>query len=63
MTRDLLFDPQGRLAPSFDHTSGLLAVVAEGNTIVTPEANKEFLMTALATNASSRTLHASLRFT
>jgi glyoxylase-like metal-dependent hydrolase (beta-lactamase superfamily II) len=32
----------------FDHTSGLPAVVAEGITIVTPEVNKEFLMTALS---------------
>jgi hypothetical protein len=33
---------------TFDHTSGLPAVVAEGITIVTPKANKEFLRTALA---------------
>jgi len=32
----------------FDHTSGLPAVVAEGITIVTPEVNKAFLMTALS---------------
>ena len=32
----------------FDHTSGLPAVVAEGITIVTPEVNREFLMTALS---------------
>jgi glyoxylase-like metal-dependent hydrolase (beta-lactamase superfamily II) len=32
----------------FDHTSGLPAVVAEGITIVTPEVNKSFLMTALS---------------
>jgi len=32
----------------FDHTSGLPAVVAEGITIVTPEVNKTFLMTALS---------------
>ena len=32
----------------FDHTSGLPAVVAEGITIVTPEVNKEFLITALS---------------
>jgi glyoxylase-like metal-dependent hydrolase (beta-lactamase superfamily II) len=32
----------------FDHTSGLPAVVAEGITIVTPEVNKNFLMTALS---------------
>ena len=32
----------------FDHTSGLPAVVAEGITIVTPEVNKEFLMTSLS---------------
>ena len=32
----------------FDHTSGLPAVVAEGITIVTPEVNRSFLMTALS---------------
>jgi glyoxylase-like metal-dependent hydrolase (beta-lactamase superfamily II) len=32
----------------FDHTSGLPAVVAEGITIVTPEVNRDFLMTALS---------------
>ena len=32
----------------FDHTSGLPAAVAEGITIVTPEVNKAFLMTALS---------------
>jgi glyoxylase-like metal-dependent hydrolase (beta-lactamase superfamily II) len=32
----------------FDHTSGLPAVVAEGIRIVTPEVNKNFLMTALS---------------
>jgi glyoxylase-like metal-dependent hydrolase (beta-lactamase superfamily II) len=32
----------------FDHTSGLPAVVAEGITIVTPEVNRNFLMTALS---------------
>lgn len=32
----------------FDHTSGLPAVVAEGITIVTPEVNQNFLMTALS---------------
>jgi glyoxylase-like metal-dependent hydrolase (beta-lactamase superfamily II) len=32
----------------FDHTSGLPAVVAEGITIVTPEVNRTFLMTALS---------------
>jgi glyoxylase-like metal-dependent hydrolase (beta-lactamase superfamily II) len=32
----------------FDHTSGLPAVVAEGITIVTPEVNQKFLMTALS---------------
>jgi glyoxylase-like metal-dependent hydrolase (beta-lactamase superfamily II) len=32
----------------FDHTSGLPAVVAEGITIVTPEVNKAFLMSALS---------------
>jgi glyoxylase-like metal-dependent hydrolase (beta-lactamase superfamily II) len=32
----------------FDHTSGLPAVVAEGITIVTPEVNRAFLMTALS---------------
>ena len=32
----------------FDHTSGLPAVVAEGITIVTPAANKAFLMKALS---------------
>jgi len=32
----------------FDHTSGLPAVVAEGITIVTPEVNKDFLMTTLS---------------
>jgi len=32
----------------FDHTSGLPAVVAEGITIVTPEVNKNFLMTSLS---------------
>src|SRR5215468_10855550 len=32
----------------FDHTSGLPAVVAEGITIVTPEVNKAFFMTALS---------------
>src|SRR5215471_2612551 len=32
----------------FDHTSGLPAVVADGITIVTPEVNKNFLMTALS---------------
>ena len=32
----------------FDHTSGLPAVVAEGITIVTPEVNKGFLMSALS---------------
>jgi glyoxylase-like metal-dependent hydrolase (beta-lactamase superfamily II) len=32
----------------FDHTSGLPAVVAEGITIVTPEVNREFLMSALS---------------
>jgi glyoxylase-like metal-dependent hydrolase (beta-lactamase superfamily II) len=32
----------------FDHTSGLPAVVAEGITIVTPEVNKNFLMTTLS---------------
>jgi glyoxylase-like metal-dependent hydrolase (beta-lactamase superfamily II) len=37
----------------FDHTSGLPAVVAEGITIVTPEVNKNFLMTSLS---ASRTL-------
>jgi glyoxylase-like metal-dependent hydrolase (beta-lactamase superfamily II) len=31
----------------FDHTSGLPAVVAEGITIVTPEVNRDFLMTTL----------------
>ena len=34
--------------PGLDHTSGLPAVVAEGITIVTPEVNKDFLMTALS---------------
>jgi glyoxylase-like metal-dependent hydrolase (beta-lactamase superfamily II) len=32
----------------FDHTSGLPAVVAEGITIVTPEVNRDVLMTALS---------------
>ncbi len=32
----------------FDHTSGLPAVVAEGITIVTPEVNRDFLMSALS---------------
>jgi glyoxylase-like metal-dependent hydrolase (beta-lactamase superfamily II) len=32
----------------FDHTSGLPAAVAEGITIVTPEVNRDFLMTALS---------------
>jgi glyoxylase-like metal-dependent hydrolase (beta-lactamase superfamily II) len=32
----------------FDHTSGLPAVVAEGITIVTPEVNRDFLMTTLS---------------
>jgi glyoxylase-like metal-dependent hydrolase (beta-lactamase superfamily II) len=32
----------------FDHTSGLPAVVAEGITIVTPEVNRNFLLTALS---------------
>jgi len=32
----------------FDHPSGLPAVVAEGITIVTPEVNKNFLMTGLS---------------
>lgn len=32
----------------FDHTGGLPAVVAEGITIVTPEVNRDFLMTALS---------------
>jgi len=32
----------------FDHTSGLPAVVAEGITIVTPEVNRDFLMTSLS---------------
>jgi glyoxylase-like metal-dependent hydrolase (beta-lactamase superfamily II) len=32
----------------FDHTSGLAAAVAEGITIVTPEVNRDFLMTALS---------------
>ena len=32
----------------FDHTSGLPAVVAEGITIVTPEVNRSFLMSALS---------------
>jgi glyoxylase-like metal-dependent hydrolase (beta-lactamase superfamily II) len=32
----------------FDHTSGLPAVVAEGISIVTPEVNKAFFMTALS---------------
>jgi len=32
----------------FDHTSGLSAAVAEGITIVTPEVNRNFLMTALS---------------
>src|SRR5688572_2154992 len=32
----------------FDHTSGLPAVVSEGITIVTPEVNRSFLMTALS---------------
>jgi glyoxylase-like metal-dependent hydrolase (beta-lactamase superfamily II) len=32
----------------FDHTGGLEAVAAEGITIVTPEVNKAFLMTALS---------------
>jgi glyoxylase-like metal-dependent hydrolase (beta-lactamase superfamily II) len=32
----------------FDHTSGLPAVVAEGITIVTPEVNRAFLMSALS---------------
>jgi len=37
----------------FDHTSGLPAVVAEGITIVTPEVNRNFLVTALS---AARTL-------
>ena len=32
----------------FDHTSGLSAAVAEGITLVTPEVNKAFLMSALS---------------
>ena len=32
----------------FDHTSGLPAAVAEGITIVTPEVNRDFLMSALS---------------
>jgi glyoxylase-like metal-dependent hydrolase (beta-lactamase superfamily II) len=32
-----------------DHTGGLASVVAEGITIVTPEVNRNFLMTALST--------------
>jgi glyoxylase-like metal-dependent hydrolase (beta-lactamase superfamily II) len=32
----------------FDHTSGLPAVVAEGITIVTPEVDRDFLMSALS---------------
>jgi len=32
----------------FDHTSGLPAVVAEGITIVTPEVNRDFLVTSLS---------------
>jgi glyoxylase-like metal-dependent hydrolase (beta-lactamase superfamily II) len=32
----------------FDHTSGLPAAVAEGITIVTPEVNRDFLMTSLS---------------
>ncbi|HEY2842504.1 MAG TPA: MBL fold metallo-hydrolase [Bryobacteraceae bacterium] len=32
----------------FDHTSGLPAAVAEGITIVTPEVNKNFLLTSLS---------------
>jgi glyoxylase-like metal-dependent hydrolase (beta-lactamase superfamily II) len=32
-----------------DHTGGLAAVAAEGITIVTPEVNRQFLMTALST--------------
>lgn len=32
----------------FDHTGGLTAAVAEGITLVTPEVNRDFLMTALS---------------